>query len=158
MRRDPAAARETMRRAYTTLPFRPALVAAMTEYFSEVARLEGPSLVNCMAGKDRTGIAVALLQRALGVHADDVMADYLLTNTAGDSASRIASGGMTIRTITGELEPEALKVMMGVAPEYLDTAFATIREAHGSEAAYLAEVLGVDEAAREALRARLVEE
>jgi protein tyrosine/serine phosphatase len=157
MRRDPTAARETMRRAYTMLPFRPALVAAMCEYFAELARLDGASLVNCMAGKDRTGISVALLQRALGVHADDVMEDYLLTNTAGDSAARNASGGVTIRTITGDLEPEALKVMMGVAPEYLDTAFATIREAHGSEEAYLAEVLGADEAMREALRARLVE-
>ena len=43
---------------------------------------------------------------------------------------------------------------MGVEEAYLDTAFAALREAHGSVEAYLAEVLEVDAARADALRAR----
>ncbi len=44
-----------------------------------VARADGPVLVHCTAGKDRTGIVVAVLLRAVGVRRDDVLADYLRT-------------------------------------------------------------------------------
>ena len=39
-----------------------------------------PTLVHCSAGKDRTGVASALLLRAAGVEREVVVADYLLTN------------------------------------------------------------------------------
>lgn len=38
-----------------------------------------PVLVHCTAGKDRTGLVVALSLLAVGVHRDDVVADYALT-------------------------------------------------------------------------------
>jgi protein-tyrosine phosphatase len=38
-----------------------------------------PVLVHCAAGKDRTGIAVALLLAAAGVDEDDIAADYAAT-------------------------------------------------------------------------------
>ena len=41
---------------------------------------KGASLIHCFAGKDRTGVSVALAHHVLGVHADDMLADYLLTN------------------------------------------------------------------------------
>lgn len=40
----------------------------------------GPVLLHCAAGKDRTGVAVALLLRTAGVAPDDIVADYLATN------------------------------------------------------------------------------
>lgn len=43
------------------------------------AHANGPTLVHCAAGKDRTGIAVAVLLRAAGVTRDAVVADYLRT-------------------------------------------------------------------------------
>jgi protein-tyrosine phosphatase len=42
----------------------------------------GSVLVHCTAGKDRTGIAVALLLEAIGVDRDQVVADYLKSNAA----------------------------------------------------------------------------
>ena len=122
-----------------------------------LTRGEGPSLVNCMAGKDRTGIAVAAIQLAAGVHRDDVMADYLLTNTAGDNEARIRAGMETVKGVNNGMTDEAARAIMGVEPEYLEAAFAAIEEKHGSLDAWLAEALGLDEAAREKLRAAISE-
>lgn len=156
-RRDAASSRESMRRSYQTIAFRPTLVTMMRSYIADHAGLDGGSLINCMAGKDRTGFAVAMLHTALGVHADDVMADYLLTNTAGDIEARIKAGGTAIRSSIGELEPDVLRVLMGVEPDYLYTAFAAITERFGSIETYLEHELGASEEVREKLRARLVE-
>ncbi|NMI01878.1 tyrosine-protein phosphatase [Pseudonocardia acidicola] len=45
-----------------------------------VAHARGPVLVHCAAGKDRTGLVVAVLLRAAGVRRTEVRADYLRTN------------------------------------------------------------------------------
>lgn len=155
--RDAASAREGMRRNYGMIAFRPELIAAMRRYLAALAEGRGASLINCMAGKDRTGIAVAVLHLATGVHRDDIIADYLLTNTAGDVEARIAAGMATITDVTGQLDPEVLRVLMGVEAEYLESAFAMMAERHGSTDGYLREALGVDEAMQARLRAALVE-
>ncbi|MFF3437675.1 tyrosine-protein phosphatase [Streptosporangium sp. NPDC002721] len=41
-----------------------------------------PVVVHCAAGKDRTGLLVALVLRLLGVSEEDVVADYALTELA----------------------------------------------------------------------------
>ena len=155
--RDAASTRESLRRNYHTIAFRPELIGAMRRYLAELAEGKGPSLINCMAGKDRTGIAVAMLHLATGVHRDDVIADYLLTNSAGDVEARIAAGADTIRAMSGDLDDEVLRVLMGVEAEYLETALDKIVERHGSVESYLSEVLGADEGLRDKLRAALVE-
>ncbi|MCB2049090.1 MAG: tyrosine-protein phosphatase [Novosphingobium sp.] len=142
---------------YTRIAFRPELLAMTRDLAEALTRGEGPSLVNCMAGKDRTGIAVAAIQLAAGVHRDDVMADYLLTNTAGDNEARIRAGMETVKGVNNGMTDEAARAIMGVEPEYLEAAFAAIEEKHGSLDAWLAEALGLDEAAREKLRAAISE-
>lgn len=42
-----------------------------------ISESPGTTLVHCAAGKDRTGLVVALLLRLLGVAQDDVVQDYL---------------------------------------------------------------------------------
>jgi protein-tyrosine phosphatase len=44
-----------------------------------IAGSEGAALVHCAAGKDRTGVVVALALTAVGVRADAVVADYAAT-------------------------------------------------------------------------------
>ena len=44
-----------------------------------VATAPGAALVHCAAGKDRTGVVVALALRAVGVRPDAVAADYAAT-------------------------------------------------------------------------------
>ena len=154
--RDAESTRAGMRQSYRSLPYRAPLNGAIRQLFVHLAAGDGPSLINCMAGKDRTGIAAMAVQLALGVHRDDVLADYLLTNTAGDPVARMAAGYRTVATIVGELDEESLKVMMGVEAEYLDIAFATIAERSGSIDNWLAEEFGADAALRERLRGQLV--
>lgn len=155
--RDAASTREAMQRNYGAIAFRPELIAMTRRYLGVLAQGRGPSLVNCMAGKDRTGFAVAMIHHALGVHYDDIVADYLLTNTAGNPGERIAAGLRSISSLVGDIEPEALRVLMSVEPEYLTTAWQAMRENHGSVDAYQADVLGVDDALRNRLRAALIE-
>lgn len=149
--------RESLVRNYGAICFRPELQGMIRDWFVQLAAGEGASLVNCMAGKDRTGIAVAMLHAALGLHRDDIMEDYLLTNSAGDVEARIASGAETIRAMTGQLDDDVLRVLMGVEPEYLDSAWAAIEERHGSVEDYLCAVLCLSVPLRERLRAALVE-
>lgn len=156
-RRTTQSTRDSLIRNYSGICFRPELQRMIRDWFDELARGDGPSLVNCMAGKDRTGIAVAMLHAALGVHRDDIMADYLLTNSAGDIEARIASGAGTIRAITGQLDDEVLRVLMGVEAVYLETAWAAIDERHGSLDAFLAQALAATPEKRERLREVLTE-
>lgn len=156
-KRDAASAHEGMVRSYSGMLFRPALVDMMRLQLSELAEGNGPSLVNCMAGKDRTGVAVAMVQSALGMHRDDIFEDYLLTNVVGDVEARITAGMATITEITGQRDEAVMRVLMGVDAGYLATAFAAVEERHGSVDAYLRDVLGVDDAMKVRLRRALIE-
>lgn len=54
----------------------------LVELVGEVSREPGTTLIHCAAGKDRTGIAIALLLRLVGVSRDDILHDYGLTEHA----------------------------------------------------------------------------
>jgi hypothetical protein len=51
----------------------------LVEILHLVAEAPAPLLVHCAAGKDRTGLVVALLLRVAGVEKDAVLADYAAT-------------------------------------------------------------------------------
>jgi protein-tyrosine phosphatase len=52
----------------------------LVEIFRIVTQTEGPVLIHCAAGKDRTGVACALLLSAAGVEAGSIVADYVRTD------------------------------------------------------------------------------
>jgi protein-tyrosine phosphatase len=142
--RTAADAHRAMVSLYEAMPYRPKLVEVFRLYFDALANRNGASLIHCLAGKDRTGIAVGLLHSLLGVHSDDVMTDFMLTNTAGDPERRIAAGAATVRRNFGAgMDDGALRTIMSVHPEFLQTAFSTIVQNHGSIASYADSILGV---------------
>jgi protein-tyrosine phosphatase len=150
--------RTALRANYGKIASRPELIAAIRVYLADLAEARGPSLVNCMAGKDRTGVTVAMLHLAVGVHRDDILEDYLLTNTAGDPEARIAAGSATVAAMGNTMDEASIRVIMGVEAEYLENMFEMVDERYGSADAYLAGELGADAALRAKLRAVLVED
>lgn len=156
--RSAADAHQAMLRLYETLPFRPVLVGTFRLYMQALAERDAPSLLHCLAGKDRTGVAAALVHHLLGVHPDDMMADYLLTNTAGNAEARIEAGARHVREGFGRsMDDAAVRVLMGVDAAFLDRAFAAMVEGHGSVEDYARDVLGVTPQVLEAMERRLVE-
>ena len=154
---DNDTARSRMIDVYASMPYRPVLVNTLRLYLSALAEYEAPSLVHCVAGKDRTGFAVAVVHRLLGVHEDDLMQDYLLTNSAGKIEERIAQGGDVIRARYGaEIHDDAVRTLMSVNPIFLDAALATVRRDHGDIPSYAEAVLNFTPAMRDALTDKLV--
>jgi len=152
-----AEAHDVSRAVYADLPYRAPMISALRRYFRVAADVVGPSLIHCAAGKDRTGVAVALLHAALGVHRDDIITDYLLTNATGRFEERMATGIATMRRNFGpKLSEEAARAFVRVEPSYLDAAFDAIEQRSGDLAAYLRAEIGIDKAWHEAAAQRLV--
>lgn len=145
---------------YREAPFRPALVETYRGWFRALAELESgqAALVNCAAGKDRTGILCALTHHALGVNRDDIFADYLLTNEAADVATNLPILAQRFNQHIGQDYPDDVyHAFVGVRPVFLETAFTSMENASGSIDAYLETTLGVSEAERDLLRAKLLD-
>jgi protein tyrosine/serine phosphatase len=153
----PAWFREDGLAYYRTAPFQARHIDLYRRYFQTLGRIEGALVVHCAAGKDRTGLICALTHHIAGVRPDDILADYLLTNDEARMARKMAFLGPYLKTMIGQTaSDEALRVAVGVSPEYLETAFQVIRERHGSIDRYLAEALGVDAALRARIHERLL--
>lgn len=151
--RTAAEAHAAMLELYRHMPFRPVLTDAFRLYFDRLSRATGPSLVHCLAGKDRTGLAVALVQHQLGVHRDDILADYLLTNEVGDVDRRVAAGAEAVRANFGpDMDDAAVRTLMSVDAAFLETALREI----GDIDRYCAQVLHVTPARQDALRMALI--
>jgi protein-tyrosine phosphatase len=149
--------RQAMIDGYAGMPFRPYLLAMLRRYFDVLATVRGPSHVHCAAGKDRTGLAVALLHAAMGVHPDDILADYLLTNAHSRIDRQIETGARHVRATYGaDLDDEAVRMVLQVDPAYVASALAAIDARYGSVDAYLADAIGVTPAKRDALAGQLV--
>ena len=152
---DPAAmtaadGRAFMRQVYRALPAQQA--PAYRAMFARLLASPGPLVVNCTAGKDRTGIAASLILTALGVPYETVRQDFLLSNGAPGMATLLADMPPSLRG----LSPEVLAPVMGVEGGYLDIAFAQIRQDYGSVDAFLEKELGVGPRETAQLKARLL--
>lgn len=146
---------EQMIAGYRGYPFDPYYVAVYRDYFAALAQTEGAILINCHAGKDRTGFLCALTLTVLGAQEDEVFEDYLATNRHNRADARV--GELTAQFLQAHGKPVSealLRHVMRADAAYLRAAFNAIDAAHGDVDAYLADVLGVDVARREAIQAR----
>lgn len=109
-------------------------------------------LVHCTAGKDRTGVATALLLDAAGADRTAVIADYASSqaNLAGSWTDRMLA---TVSALGVPLTRELREIVTGTPPAAMEHALAWV-DAHGGSAAYLRSG-GLDDTELDALRARL---
>ena len=118
--------------------------AAYTGFFRALLETtEGAALWHCSAGKDRCGMASALVETVLGVPRVAVEADYLATNAV-----------YGVDPSSGRVED----VLNGVDLRFFHAAVEAAEQEFGSLEAYAAQALGVDADARAELRARYLEE
>ena len=143
---------------YRLSPFEARHIDLFRRYFRILAEGDGPLVVHCAAGKDRTGLICALTHHLTGVAHDDMIADYLLTNDKARIERKMGFLGAWMLDQAGvRASPEALRAAVSVHPDYLEASFAVIAERSGSIDGYLADALGVDEAMREAIHQRLLD-
>jgi protein-tyrosine phosphatase len=110
----------------------------------------GAVVVHCAAGKDRTGLVVALLLSLAQVQADTIAADYALTEDRLRAPLEAYLDGLTdlvLRDRIAELSRTEPETMLRVL-EHIDAR-------HGGVSAYL-EAAGCDLTVQESIRERLV--
>lgn len=145
-------------RYYRRGPHLPRHIDLFSRYFDTLAESEGALLVHCAAGKDRTGMIVALTHALAGVHEDDIFADFLLTNDDDRFARFGPAWAEAIEQEYGKRpDPAAMRIAQGVEAPYLEAAFASIHERYGDVETYVRDVLGVDAAKRRKIERRLFE-
>lgn len=116
-----------------------------------------PLIVNCTAGKDRTGFVIAMLLHALRVPDDAILADYLRSNAASNRASLQAKVAKLLHELLGATAPpDMLAAIIAARGDYLDAALARIAADHGSVDGYLHDAIGLSVAERERLAGRLL--
>lgn len=150
-------ARDWMSDYYREAPYKDQHVETFRDWFialDELADSEA-AVVNCAAGKDRTGILCALTHHVLGVDREAIMQDYLLTNIAADVETRLPEMAKFFNDHLGKAYPDQVyHPFVGVDADFLNAAFESIDRQSGTLDAYLTETLGVSAVMRDRLRAR----
>lgn len=154
-------ARAAMVMLYRRLPT--TLEKVYADFLGKLAAGEAPLVFHCSAGKDRTGFGAALLLTTLGVPLEQVMADFVWTNEVVDlerelfEHPRTSVGLGEDRTYLMQSTREARAPLLKAYPEYLDAAFETVQQTHGTMEKYVSNGLGIDADAVRRLQSHLLE-
>jgi protein-tyrosine phosphatase len=153
----PEAVRAFMLELYAALP---------TLFAREIAAIaralaagEGPCVVHCSAGKDRTGVVIAVLLELLGVPREAITAEYLLSDGRHGlhADQRDALSATARETPMSRLPTAATDVLLSADPAFLKAAFRAIDRDHGSVAGYARDALGLESATIAAYREAMLE-
>jgi protein-tyrosine phosphatase len=126
-----------------------------TDMFARLVRGEAPLAFNCSGGKDRTGMAAALVLSVLGVPRPAVIADYALTGVylppeeimrrlADDRATKLGLTPEAVRALV-KLSPEAQAAKFRTDPNVMDLALRRIDRDYGGPIELAKRVLGLNE-------------
>ena len=125
-------------------------------FFDILLEADGAVLWHCTYGKDRTGVAAALVLYALGVDEDTIMRDFLLTNTVYQEDIARLEAGLKASGYDDAVVGEA-QAMVGVKGEYLQAAFDAVKREYGSIEDYIRNQLGVSDEKLQQLRDKYLE-
>jgi protein-tyrosine phosphatase len=120
------------------------------QFFQHLAASEGPVMIMCSTGKDRTGVASALLLSALGVPRETIFEDYMISAEVyrGKELDFARSHGLEALGVDLDL----VKDVFTVHPDYLEAVWRRIDETAGSMDRFLAEAMGLDADGRRRLQ------
>jgi protein-tyrosine phosphatase len=146
------AVEEHYRATYRNLVLIDSARQSYAELFGRLARLDGPALFHCTAGKDRTGWAAAALLTLLGVDDAAVTEDYLRSSQPVIDSFRAVFDRFA--AVGGD--PSVLVPVFGVTPDYLQAARDAVAAHFGDVEGWFREGLGLPSEVPEQLRARLL--
>jgi protein-tyrosine phosphatase len=143
---DPALSRLVMSQNYAAMP------GALLPHWATLAKtlLDGavPAIINCTAGKDRTGVAVGLLLKMVGVPRDAIVEDYLKSDIFGKNIVLQGSIEQGFMESFGFMPNQAaVDALIGVDAAYLLSSLDQIETIWGGIAGYC-DAAGVDAAMR----------
>jgi len=131
----------------------PAMRAQFGVLLTDIATTDGPQIFHCTAGKDRAGWTSAVLLKIAGVDDATVMSNYLLTNEY--SKDSIEASAAQVTASKGEQAGAAMKILMGVSPEFLQAGLDEVSTNFGTFDNYLTTGLGLSTDTIAALKAKL---
>ena len=133
--------------------------------FKSLAAGQVPLAFNCSAGKDRTGVAAALLLTMLGVPRETIVADYALSEKVVDYEAQFASNPAPTGPgskpgpwdFIGRLPADVRAPLLRSEPEYIRSALTHIETKEGSVEAYFRRVLNLSAQEQAAIRDLLLQ-
>ena len=153
---SPENTRRVMMQAYTLMPA--ALSLHWPLIIGAIVAGEMPLVMHCTAGKDRTGVAIALLLELLQIPPEEIIADYAKSDIFGENmrmAGTVESG--FLKTF-GFVPPEpVIGMLIGTEREFLRAALQEIDRRWGSIERYFSSS-GVDDAEQTAVRGALLQD
>lgn len=114
-----------------------------------VAEADGPVVIHCMGGKDRTGLVAALLLRLAGVDAGEIARDYALSGP-----NLAVSLQEWLDQAPTEVDRRRREKLSQTPAHGMRRVIETVEGRYGSVAGYLS-AAGVSEAQLDRLRAKL---
>lgn len=114
---------------------------------------KGAVLWHCTDGKDRAGLAAALLLAALGADMKTILDDYMLTNVYNEQ--KIDAIKSKYSDCTQEKQDAMIFAGGGVIDSYLMNTFSSINKVFGSVEGYLTDGLGLNNSDLILLREKL---
>jgi protein-tyrosine phosphatase len=114
-----------------------------------------PAIFHCTAGKDRTGIAAALVLSVLGVDRETVLHDYELSN---EYRSKQRIEVLRPRLEAEGIDVERVRPYLSAPRPVLEAALAAVDLEHGGVDGFLTERAGVSDGILDGLREVLLDE
>ena len=126
------------------------------KFLKDLINTGQPTLFHCTAGKDRAGFAAAIALIAIGVPRNDVIKDYMKTNSF--TAERIEEmiGKVELMSLY-QVDAEILRPLFGVEQEYIEMAFKTAEAQYGSLENYIRNGLNISDEEIKKLKSLLLE-
>jgi protein-tyrosine phosphatase len=152
MRTSPEAVRAAMIGLYRHIPEDHA--EGYRAMFRALAAGQVPLAFNCTAGKDRSGVAAALILAVLGVPRATIVEDYAYTDKVLDYHALLGSPSLgPVARLPADMQMAVLRA----DPAYIEAALDALDTQYGGADGYVRTVLGLSDADIAHIRARLLQ-
>ena len=136
-----------------------------SQMLRKIANAQTPLVFHCAAGKDRTGVAAAIILSLLDVDRDTILQDYMITQEQlGAKLESWALGGASIDSqylafmdMVNNAPYETIKPLFDADESYLKHCFSHIDSQYGGFESYAKNELGLTASLLEQIKAHLLE-